>query len=315
MKKYSRVTYGIRCQIDALLQAHFSIPRIAATLGFHKTTIYRELKRNAQLGRYTPGSANLFSRQRYAKCRRPFVLKPAVEGYVIEKLANDWSPEQVAGRFRYECGGTLSHQTIYNHINFKERGLKIFLRKNGRRGCGRYIQRAASKTKWGYNIAERSSSANNRERIGDWERDTMHTLNAVQLLVCCDRKSRFVKIGRIEQRTSVEAGKLTRKLLESTGKKVHTITNDNGGDFKAFHDPGARVYFCDPRKPQQRGTIENSIGLLRQYVGRKDSISGHTENDFKALEEKLNFRPRKVLDYKTPHEVYYDRKVALAVLI
>jgi IS30 family transposase len=98
----------------------------------------------------------------------------------------------------------------------------------------------------------------------------------------------------------MEVRKLTDKLLKEAGRRVYTITNDNGGDFKRKSNLKHPIYFCDPMKPQQRGTVENTIGLLRQYIKRKIDISKMTKKDFLELEKKINLRPRKVLGYKTP---------------
>ncbi len=92
-----------------------------------------------------------------------------------------------------------------------------------------------------------------------------------------------------------------------------TITNDNGGDFKGKSDIKTRTYFCTPMKPQQRGSVENVIGSLRQYITTKTDVCKFTNDDFIKMENKLNYRPRKVLGYKTPFEVYYKSKVALGI--
>ena len=311
MRKYSRVSYEIRCQIDAFLQVKLSIPEIANMLGLHKSTIYREIKRNSIYGLYSPGTANKKSKDRYKQCRRKHKLTPEIQLKIENLLKNGWSPEQISGRLRIEFGDGPSHTTIYKFIYGKEkrrRGLKIYLRRFNKRGAGRYIQRRRF-SKNGTSIHQRPKVANNRSRIGDWERDTMYTKNNVYVLVCTDRKSRFTKLSILRERNCKAVDKATNELLESTGRKSFTMTNDNGPDFKASKDLSVVTYFCDPMKPQQRGTVENTIGLLRQYIKRKTDI--RTIKNLKYYEDKINNRPRKVLNYKTPYEVYYNKKVAL----
>lgn len=138
--------------------------------------------------------------------------------------------------------------------------------------------------------------------------DLIQEINA---LVCTDRKSRLTKISRLSNRTNKEVDRVTQTLIAETGKRAFTITNDNGADFKGENHLKIPVYYCEPLKPQQRGTVENTIGLLRQYIGRKtDTFSV----DLETIEKKINMRPRKVLGYKTPYEVYFKKKVALANL-
>ena len=314
MKQYSRVSYVVRCQIDALLQAKISIPEIADQLGYHKSSIYRELKRNQGIGSYTPFQAQSLANYRYRRCRKNYTVTLDVKDFIRNKLKEDWSPEQISGRLRKENGFGPSHQTIYNVVKL-DFEMKQLLKGYQKRGGGRYRQRRAIWKEGSLRIHQRPRIANERKRLGDWERDTMHTKDGVQVLVCTDRKSRFTKIAKVETRNNREIGRLTLELIKSTNKKAYTITNDNGADFKANVDIGIKTYFCDPMKPQQRGTVENTIGLLRSYIQRKTDIKDYKEEEFLKIENKINLRPRKVLDYKTPYEVYFKKKVALAILI
>lgn len=322
MKKYSRVSYDVRCQIDAFLQVNLSIPEIAIRLGFNKSTIYRELKRNlSPSGGYSSHYAQLKSEYRYQKCRRPYVIKNEVLLLIKLKLQEGWSPQQISGRLKQEHGKAPSHTSIYNHIyNGKKRSqrkpykkeLAQHLRRFNKRGAGRHRQRQLEKRVNRTSISYRPQIANERRRIGDWERDTMYTKNGVQILVLTDRKSRLTKLKVLSERTNKYVDNSTVSLIKETGRRAYTMTNDNGGDFKGSKDLPYKLYFCDPHKPQQRGTVENTIGLLRQYIKRQTDVS---TVDLKGIEEKINMRPRKILDYQTPHEVYYNNKVALAVLI
>lgn len=320
MKKYSRVSYEQRCQISVLLQAKLSISEVATHLNLHKSTIYRELKRNSSNNQnYLPSYAQKVALKRYRASRSNYKIKGDLEALVSDFLDEGLSPEQISGRLNLEHGKTISHSAIYFYIygrdNKKRRkpyrkDLAKKLRRHWKRGAGRYKQRR-NKLGSQRSIHERPKIALERGRLGDWERDTMFTRNGIKVLVCIDRKSRFIKLMKLTRATSAEVDKLTIELLSETKKKWFTITNDNGTEFKKTKDCIIDSYFCDPLRPQQRGSVENVIGLIRQYISRKTNIEHWSKKDFIWIEERLNFRPRKILDYQTPHEVYFKEKVAL----
>lgn len=311
MVKYVRVSCDTRCQIEAFLKIEISVIQIAKLLGLHKSTIYREINRNKKSDIYTARAAHNAALRRFKKCRRKSLINPVIALKIEEKLAMGWSPEQISGRLKKENVASISYQTIYKFTD-REEVLRGFLRRYNKRGAGRYIQRKSSDSSLRLSIDKRPEIANKRLRIGDWERDLFYAGNKRQLLVCTDRKSRLTKVAKIERATGVIVQKETIKLLKSTGRKFLTMTNDNGPEFKRNLPIGVPVYFCKPLKPNQRGTIENTIGLLRQYITRKTDVENLEIKDINEIENLINFRPRKCLNYKTPYEVYYKRKVALA---
>ncbi len=315
MTSYARVSYGVRCQIFALLQAKTPIREIALITGFNKSTIYREIKRNKGLRNlYEPESAQKLAQRRYQNCRRQYAITNNFKPLIRAWLSKGLSPEHISGRLRLEFKKGPSHSTIYKYVRYA--GLRNHLRRHGKRGAGRHVQRRrARELKYGLSINKRPEIANRRGRIGDWERDTMHTKNGVQLLICQDRKSRLIKLAVVKKRTTLEVGKLTEKLIHSTKKRAFTVTNDNGGDFKGRSEMTLRTYFCDPLCPHQRGSVERVIKSIRQYIGRKTDVLSLGKKRLQEIEDLINFRPRKVLDYKTPYEVYYNKRVALADLI
>lgn len=310
MNSYSRVSYGTRCQIFALLQTNLSVPKIATILGFDKSTIYRELKRNSDRGgKYCADKANQRSKRRY-KVSRSNSSTLAHQHLIVDLLKRGLSPEQICGRIRREQGSGPCHESIYRFVY--KNGYKAYLRRYNKRGAGRYIQRRRlRKLKFGHPIELRPEIVNTRRRIGDWERDTMHTKEGVQLLVCIDRKSRFIKIAKVSDRRGQAIAELSEKLISATGKRAYTITNDNGGDFKGIKKSKIKTFYCTPLRPDQRGSVENVIGLIRQYITRKTDIRNWSKKDIRKIEGKLNNRPRKILGYKTPFEVYFNEKVAL----
>ncbi len=312
MKKYTRLTLEKRCQIFALLENSLSIPKIASLLGVHKTTIYREVKRNslpAGRVRYDPVRANRKAKKRFARCRRKPKIEGALRELVIEKLSLLWSPQQISGRIKHEHRGSLCHETIYRFTR-KNRKYRRYLKFVGKRGARRYRQRKRRNQLF-TSIRERPSSAENRTRFGHWERDGMYGANGKQLLICVDRKSRYTKIGTMLYANSAYVGKLTEKLLAFTKKKVLSITNDNGSEFRKPMQWDVPVYYCDPYKPQQRGTVEHTIGMIRSFVSRKTDLEGLGEQGIMRLEQMMNEKPRKILGYRTPYEVFYGKKVAL----
>jgi len=314
MLNYRRVTYEDRCQIQAFLQVKRPVVEIAQRLGFHKSTIYRDLGRYRPFrAGYDPRRATSLAKRGFRRCRRSYKIKGELERVVVERLLWGWSPEQISGRMLHEGSFELSHEAIYQYVERHKEDLNSSLRRYNKRGAGRYRQRKTKLTANKLTIHERPEIANHRLRIGDWERDTMYGAKRKLVLVCTDRKSRYTKLATLKSYRIKAASKVTRNLLKSTGKKVHTITNDNGPEFRDGPRIGIPVYYCDPQKPQQRGTVENTVGLLRQYIQRKTQTHLLTRNKLDNIEDKINFRPRPCLDYLTPYEVFYETRVALAV--
>ena len=312
MQNYRRMTYEDRCHISALLQADYSIREISTILGFHKSTVYREISRNSVKGVYRANSALKKAAKRYRKCRRKKIITENFKEELLAYLYFGWSPEQISGRLRDEKKLSISHQTIYRKFYEGTYGRKLLRKGNRRRRGGRITQKRAQ-TKNKVMISERPTVVEQRRRVGDWERDGMYGANRQQLLVFTDRKSKFTKIKKMRTGKSKDVTKITLNTLESLGKRVFTITNDNGSEFNDSASLPYKTYHCDPYKPQQRGTVENTIGLLRQYIKRKTDLDRLTEDDLHSIENKINFRPRKSLKYKTPFEVFFKRKVAPAM--
>lgn len=315
MNQYSRVSYVDRCQIFAMLSSGFSIKSIATQLDFDKSTIYRELKRNkvnlSDKTRfiYHPVNAENKARKRGLKRGRKKIITGKIKYIVVSKLKLGWGPEMIAGRYRKELKKSLSHQTIYTFIKENPK-LKSHTRFMTKRGAGR-VRQNKTRSETLLNISARPASAKNRSRFGHWERDGMYGSNRKQLLVCLERKSRFIRISKMETVKSNEVNKLTRKTLNKD--KVLSLTNDNGTEFRRPESSQYPVYYCDPLKPHQRGSVENAIGKLRRYITRKTNLELMTKKELKEIEKKYNNTPRKMFDFQTPYEVYYKKKVALVI--
>lgn len=311
MQKYRRITHEDRCHIYALLKTGMSKAKISLDLGFHKSTIFRELKRNKIRSYYFPLTATRNAKLSFYRCRRKLVISGESEAMVIHLLSLGLSPEQISGRLYLEGQNSPSVQSIYNFLHKHLKELLPYLRRYKKKGGGRYLQRKSRHLNRRY-IEERPQIANDRHRLGDWERDTFIAKNGQSILVCVDRRSRLLRMKKVKNLSSQEIASATRVLL--TNFKIHTLTNDNGPEFRRADklDYGKKVYFCRPQKPHQRGTVENTIGLLRQYITRNTDISCMTDREIKDLEDHLNNRPRKTLGYKTPLEVHFNKFVALA---
>ena len=311
MAKYRRVTYEDRCQIFLYRSMGISISTIAKELELHKSTISRELKRNAESNNYKPWEAEALARRRKSFCRRKAVITPEISVKILVLLEFGLSPEQIAGRLRHEKVLEVSSETLYQHIHKQGRRYKKHLRRFGKRGGGRMLQSRGNVSRQ-RSIRERPEVVDARVRRGDWERDGMYISDRNQLLVFNERKSRFVKIVKMGKGRPKEVTNLTNQTLNQFPIRSYTMTNDNGPEFRDSKNVTIKTYHCDIGKPQQRGTIENTIGLLRQYIDRKVKQEDLTEDEIKRIENFINFRPRKCLDYRTPFEVLFKTSVALA---
>ncbi len=311
MRSYRRMTMADRCQISAWLQENLTCTEIAKRLKFHRTTIYREIRRNGPVrGPYDHARANESARKRYKKCRKNYKLRGVLKTFIDKKLRADWSAEQIAGRLCVEKNMSVSHESIYRYVRLNKSDLRIHLRRLCRRaGVGRYIQRKGSPHQFVPNISDRPEIVAKRSRIGDWERDIMFAKNKVPLLVCIERKTRYIRIARVKNLKAETVNRMTVQLLRSF--RAYTMTNDRGTEFKVPLKE-IKTYYCDPQAPQQRGSVENTIGLLRQYIKRDTEQNLLTEARIKEIEKTLNYRPRKVLAFKTPYEVLKSTTVALA---
>lgn len=311
MTNYRRVTERDRYQIEAWMKSQVCVSQMARWLGFHKTSIYREIQRNRFKSIYQADRAQKRRARRFYRCRRKIKMDPQLEQRIFYQLQMGLSPEQIDVRCQKEQVTCVSFSTMYRFFRQKKHHrFKVLLRCYNQRGAGRMRQRRRIAS-MGYSILQRPMSANLRTRLGHWERDTMYIQNQKQILVCTDRKSRFTFIHPLIRIDTQSVAQQTQKILREM--PYHTMTNDNGPEFRSKMDIGVPVYFCQPRKPQQRGTIENTIGLLRQYIKRKTNIQELTKEKINWIQNRINHRPRKCLDFNTPYEIFFNKKVALAM--
>ena len=231
-------------------------------------------------------------------------------------LREEWSPEQVAGHLRRTGELTISHETIYRHIwaDLKKGGtLHLHLRcarKQCRKRYGRHDSRGRLAGK--RMIGERPAAVEERRRIGHWEIDTVMGQSLGEssdcILTLVERKTGYVLIGKLAARTTAEASRATLKLLQRHPGRCQTITSDNGTEFHRYAEieaaSGVKFYFATPHHSWERGTNENTNGLIRQYLPKGVSMTGLTQGECDAIAEHLNNRPRKRHGYKTPNQCF-----------
>lgn len=316
MKSYSRMTLIDRYQIKALIDSGLSLRRVADQLNRSPSSVSREVKRLVAK-KYHPDRADEQARLRQKNKGPQFKIQGLLKDRVRRFLAIQWSPEQIASRM-----GGISHEAIYQYIYRQSRTENEDLYKNLRRrrrhrrtrssvrrfkNCGVRVNQT-----W---IEERPDLVESRKRLGDLERDTIIGGRG-RLLTIVDRTSRRLRLAKLNRHTSSDAHYATVDLLK--GETVHTITNDNGPEFglhaQTAKDLGAQVYFTRPYCSWQRGTNENTNGLIRQYFPKGMDLSLVTDEQIQMVEERLNNRPRKCLGFKTPNEVHHrlSQGVALA---
>lgn len=304
MGTYSQLTYNQRYHIYTFLKAGFCQTEIAEAIGVHKSTISRELKRNRGGRGYRPKQAQRFARERQKKANPR--IKPEDWKLVENMIGLDWSPEQISRCCKDNQIMHISHEWIYQYVYKDKReggSLWKHLRchKKRKKRYGSYDKRGQIPNRT--SIDERPQAAENRSRLGDWEADTIigkGKKGAIVTLV--DRQSRFLCMGLVARRTKGIVAKKIISLL--AGLPVHTITCDNGKEFtdheKFAKALEAEVYFAHPYASWERGTNENTNGLIRQYIPKNTNFQDLTEADIAFVEHRLNTRPRKCLSFKSP---------------
>lgn len=319
MRTYKQLTSEQRYQISALKKIGYGPTEIAKELEVHKSTISRELSRNMGERGYRPKQANekAFERRTNATPRKR--ISAETWEVVEEKLRQDWSPEQVSGWLEKCQAVRIRHEWIYQYIlTEKQAGGDLYthLRQHGKRRkrYGQYDRRGKLPNR--VSIEERPQLVEQRTRLGDWEVDTLvgkgHRGALVSLV---ERKSRYTLLQPVTQRLANLVADATISLLQPFTDLVHTITGDNGKEFaehvRIAETLKANFYFAHPYSAWERGTNENTNGLLRQYFPKKTDFSKVARSDTKVAVDRLNHRPRKCLDFKSPFEVFFDQSVAL----
>ncbi len=290
--------------------------QIARQLGRHRSTICRELHRNSAHwdGHYRPSKAIERTNGRRSRSRRNQRFTWHDLQRVEALLRKQWSPEQVSGYLRKEQVLRISHETIYRHIwNDRRCGGRLHehlrgARKRFRKRYRSYDSRGRLAGK--RHISERPAQVLGRRHIGHWEIDTVMGKGAQHCIVSVvERKTGYVLIGKLKARTAQQLNQRTIRLARGHAQNFRTITADNGTEFHSYSSIeraiGLKFYFATPHHAWERGTNENTNGLIRQYLPKGTSMATLTQQDCNVIAHKLNTRPRKRLDYQTPQECFY----------
>ena len=322
MPKGKELTFFEREKIETYLRMKKKLPWIAKKLCRDYSVIRREIKRNT--GEVLPYCA--VDAQTYAERRRKNTNKRKLEKhtnkklkkYVDERLKEGWSPEEIAGRLKSQppaevvsCKDkTVSYESIYDYIyNGEGRlgGLYKFLR---RKQCKRKKEFARKKgvgtiLKERVSIDQRPAIVASRERFGDWETDSVIFSGRSILSVQQERKSKLCRLHKCENKTAIASEEALRDSIESlpTGMWL-TITRDNGSENTLHQETEVPSFFCDPYASWQKGGVENLNGLIREYFPKKSNLDTVKESYVYEIQEKLNNRARKCLNYLTPNEFY-----------
>lgn len=311
MRKYRQLTSEERYALATLRRQGYTMRGIARALDRAPSTISREVKRNRRKdGRYRAFTADQRARARRSRSRRNQRFSSADWALVLTCLKQHWSPEQISGRLRKDGVLSISHESIYRQIWLdKRRGGTRYklLRQAGkkrRKRYGAYDSRGRLAGK--RHISERPPEVEHRRTLGHWEIDTVVGPGKPCIVTLVERSTGYVLIGKMRARTTAELNRAALALFSQAPLPVRTVTADNGTEFHAYADleatTGARFFFATPHHSWERGSSENANGLIRQYLPKRKSMARLSQDRCDTIAEKLNTRPRKRLDYRTPEE-------------
>lgn len=312
-----------RQKLQYWLRTKQSLREIARLIQKDHSVLSREIRRNgSDRKKYRADVAQLLADKRRHQGRRGKLDKhPELKKFVVDHLKSDWSPEEIAGYLREVSnsetnGAMISHESIYEYVYTRApKYERLFLN---------LPQRRPKRRKWGrrkhhkmpipqrISIKLRPDIVNERTRYGDWESDNLEFKRVVTkgaVSVQCERKSGLVRIHKVAGKKSptdtVDA--LTKTIESAPSELVKTMTFDNGIEnyrhTELKEQFGVDTYFCRPFAPWQKGSVENVNKLLRRYLPRDTNLDALSDNDLYIIQEKLNNRPRKRLNYRTPNEI------------
>jgi IS30 family transposase len=317
-KTYTRLTEDERYQIYEGVTEKRSHREIATLINKHHSTVSKEVKRNTGLRGYRPRQAQRKAQQRHHLKPRYRKLTPDVQSLIAENIQQEWSPDQIQGRLRSEGYPMVCASTIYSyiqqdkasggHLHTHLRHKKPYKKRTGSPDArGQIIGRVS--------IDDRPSIVDEKVRIGDWEADTVIGKGHKGVLVTlADRMSKKTLIEQVPSKHANVVTDAIINLLHQEKEHLHTITFDNGKEF-AYHAEvkqalGTDNYFAHPYHSWERGLNENHNGLIRQYLPKGMALDKVTAAEIRLIQDRLNNRPRKLLGYKTPNEVYDAMRLA-----
>lgn len=324
MKTYTHLTTDERVVLMLMQGQGLSLRSISRHLGRHPSTLSRELRRNGSARHYDVIQACALARDRRTKPRRPPRLLPGSELFQVvnEMLKRGWSPQQIASRLKYQWPERpelhVSHESIYLAIYAYPRGeLKRQLISYLRQGHGKRRRRTVSSGRRerypaDLSIHLRPPEVEDRLIPGHWESDLiMGASNRSAVATMVERTSRFVILAKLDEPTAECAAQaITREMSRMAPSLLKTMTHDQGSEMARHQDitasTGLKIYFADPHSPWQRGSNENTNGLLRQYLPKGTDLSVVSQERLDEIAELLNTRPRQTLGWRFPVEVLVD---------
>jgi len=314
---YTHLTSEERYTLSTMRKQGYSVATIASALNRHRSTLYRELERNSCYHvdkAYRPSKAQYRAIARRSKQRRYTQFSKLDFLPVRTLIRQKWSPEQISGVLTSLGFKAMSHETIYKYIwKDKADGGKLWqhLRQSTKQRRKRYKAydsrgRLANKR----HISERPKSVETRKYRGHWEIDTvMGTGSNDCIVTLVERKSGYVAIGKLPNRSTASLNAKTIGIINRVPADFKTITADNGTEFHQYKvieaATGTKFYFANPYHSWERGSNENCNGLIRQYLPKGISMASLSQQQCNRIADKLNSRPRKRHNYKTPEEILY----------
>lgn len=312
---YSQLTLNQRYQIQALLKRSLSARQIASDLGVSNSTISRDLKR-CLAGDYCPEMANLDALEKRCLAAKNSKKTARILHLVEVLLRMGYSPEQISGRIKKERRKLrISLQTLYRWID--EHHLQEWLPRRGKAYRKRKASEAgASLIPGRVDIDKRPKVVDRRKQIGHWEADTVYGQDSY-LVTLVERVSGLLLVRKVKDKRKETATKAMIKMLKPFKKLCRTITFDNGGEFAGHQDLAKKLncktYFAKPYHSWQRGTNENTNGLLRRYYPKGMELGKVSHAEIERVQLAINGRPRKRLNYQSPLEVLAGKRVSLIV--
>lgn len=314
----NNLTFYDRQKLEHWLRTKQSLRALARILGRDHSVLVRELKRSSDGDRkkYRADNAQrLFEKRVHKQHRGKLDKYPALKEYVVAGLKKEWSPDVIAGRLKADrtLPTTISHESIYHYIYHKDgryEGLYKYLRQ-GKSKRQKRCSRKNSKLRIleRKSIHQRPEVVGERMRYGDWESDSIiFSKQQTALSVQSERKSKLIRLHKVANKTAEETKYALIKTAESVPNELFkTVTFDNGSEnvkhIEIKKEYGVETYFCDPFASWQKGGVENANKLIRHYLPRNTDLNQLTDRDIYDIQEKLNNRPRKCLNYQTPNEV------------
>jgi IS30 family transposase len=299
--------------ISKLRKSGQSVSEIAQLMDRHRSTIYREYQRNSTQVRscltYCPSKAQERRNGRLRRSRRGSHHSEEQYARVAVLLKEQWSPEQISGTLAAQGEFKISYQTIYRHIRRDWRAggdLYLELRRRYKRRKRHYGVERRGRLQGKRMIDERPAIVDSRQEVGHWEGDTMTGASWDKhcIVTLVERSTGYTLIGKLANRTTKELNKKVLELIRRSGLPFLSITYDNGTEFHGYAELEAAtattVYFARPHHPWERGTNENTNGLIRQYLRKGESMSSLAQRHCDAIAHRLNTRPRKRYGYRSP---------------